>query len=129
MGVNLSGSPFVGTLSLTNAAPGPAVFALFTSMGGAAYTLQANERLQITNITVGSNDTTQRLITVDTGGATPTKLVSGYTGGTSNPFPLLESMQIGACRGVFGTPPRATAAAVTSGKTIEIIIKGFITKT
>jgi hypothetical protein len=126
MALVISGTPFVGYLSLTNGAIGPTAFTLFTVMGKAAYTLQSTERLYITNITISSNDTTQALVTVDTGGSTPTKLASTYLS-TSQP-PAVENIPLGACKTIFGTVPRGTASAVTSTKTVEFVIKGLISQ-
>lgn len=126
--ISSNGTPFVGYVSLTNAAPGPVTFALVTVMGQANYTLQANERVNITNITVSSSDGTGTpLITVDTGGGTPTKFVSAYVNTTQQ----LQPVQIspGMAHGIFGVVPRATANAVTAAKTVEIVIKGFISRT
>jgi hypothetical protein len=120
-----AGTPFIGYCQLTNGAPGPTNFTLFSVMGQAAYTLQATERLVITNITVSSNDT-QALTTVDTGGTTPTPLMKTYLGSTQPP--AVETIPPGCCHTIFGVVPRATASAVTGANTVQIIIKGFLTK-
>jgi hypothetical protein len=122
-----TGTPFVGYASLTNAAPGPTSFTLYTVMGQAAYTLGAQERCYITNITISSSDTAAALIVVDTGGTTPTKLLSAYVS-VSQPIQP-EIIEPGFCRGIFGVAPRATASAVTSGKTVELVLKGYLGRT
>lgn len=121
-----SGTPFVGYASLTPGAPGPVAITLFTVMGATAYALQSTERCYITNVTISSGDTATNLITIDSGGTTPTKFVSAYVSQTK----VLSPLQIppGVCRGIAGVVPRATAAAV-SGATVEIIVKGFISRT
>jgi len=120
-----SGTPFVGYVSLTNGAIGPTNFAIFTVIGAAAYTLQSTERLVITNITVSSSDTIA-LLTVDSGGTTPTKFYSGYVQGSVSPHSV--NIPPGVLHGIFGTLPRAIASAVSATKTIECIINGFITR-
>ncbi len=125
---NLNGTPVIGYVSLTNGAPGPTAFALFTVMGQAAYTLQATERIYITNITVSSSDGTTSLVTVRSdSGANPTKFVSAYVSSTKP----LQPVQIpaGICRGIFGTVPVALAATVTAATTVEIVLKGYISRT
>jgi len=121
------GTPFVGYLSLVNGAIGPTNIPIFTVMGQAAYTMQANERLYITNITVSSNDTTQALITVDSGGTTPTKLLSSYLS-TTQP-PAVVNMPPGTMRGIAGTLLRGTAGAITATKSVEIVVTGYISRT
>ena len=120
-----TGTPVVGYASLTNGAPGPTSFALQVTMGGAsAYTLAATERLYITNITISTNDAAAPLVTIDTGGTTPTKLTRVYASPTSPPSP--EAIPPGVCRGLFGVAPRASAPAVTLGKTVEVVIAGYV---
>lgn len=127
MGIRLTGTPFVGYISLTSAAPGPVNIAIFNPMGGAAYTLSAAEMLVVTNITVSSNDTAAALVTVDTAGTTPTKLLSSYLSSTLPPVSV--QAPTGCVHGIFGVPLRATATAVTAGKTVEIVVYGLISRT
>jgi hypothetical protein len=130
--ITQTGTPVVGYASLTSAAA--VQFALTTVMGQAAYTLQATERVYITNITISSGDTggTAQLITLDTGpvtagtNPTPTKLVSAYVNSAKPMQPI--QIPVGCCRGVFGIVPRVAAAAVTAG-TVEVVIFGFVSKT
>lgn len=125
----LNGTPVVGYLSLTNGAPGPTAIA-FTFADGTnrSYTFVSQERLYITNITISSNDGTQALITVDSGGATtPTKLASQYLSATQPPG--VVQFAPGTCRCEFGVAPRGTASAVTAAKTVEIVVNGYIART
>lgn len=125
----MTGTPFLGYVSLTHAAPGPVAIALFTVMGQAAYTLQAAERCYITNISLSSNDSAgTEIVTVDTGGATPTKLANLYI--PTNQYPATFSYPPGSMNGVLGVAPRAGApAGITLGKTIEIVLIGYISRT
>jgi hypothetical protein len=126
--LNLSGTPVIGYLSLVTATPGPVAFALFTVMGAAAYTLQAKERVYITAITLSSNDSANTgIVTVDSGGTTPTKFASMYI--PSANLPGTASLPPGTARGIYGVVPRAGIASVTALKTIEIIISGYISST
>lgn len=133
MAITTVGTPFVAYAQLTNGAPGPVAFTLYTVMGSASYALASNERVYITNITLSSNDTAVALVTLDTGDTggtgdtTPTKLVSAYLSASQYLQP--EQIPPGCCRGVFGVAPRIAATAVTSGKTVEAILKGYIAKT
>lgn len=124
---SFSGTPVVVYASLTNAAPGPVSMTLFRTMGANSVAINADERLYITNITMSSNDTTQALVTVDTGGLVPTKLASSYLS-TTQP-PAVVNNPPGTVRGILGTLPRAAASAVTAGKTVEIVITGYLSKT
>lgn len=127
MFVKLSGQPFVGLLSLTNGAPGPANITIKSVAGALTnYTLASDERLVVTNIAVSSNDTAQPLITIDDGAGTPRVLAKYYTGSA---LPAaLEAIAPGNCQGFAGTLLRGTANAVTAAKTVEIVIRGYITK-
>jgi hypothetical protein len=124
------GTPFFGYVSLTNAAPGPVNIAIFIEPGAAALgSLPTNTngqpaRLYITNVALSSNDTAQALITVDTGGTTPTKIQSEYL--SSSQPPGIESIPEGVCRCIPGVFPRASASAVTSGKTVEVTLAGYL---
>jgi hypothetical protein len=124
-----SGTPFQGYVSLTNGAPGPVTFALFSPQGIAAMggSFAAPMRLYVTSIVISSNDGTQALITVDSGGTTPTKLCSQYQSASQPPG--VVHFDPGICRGIPGVVPRATASAVTSGKTVEVCIAGYISNT
>ena len=117
------GTPFTGYVSLSSATTS-AQFSLFVNMGQTAYTLQPGDRLYIDQIQISTNDTTQRLVTVDTLGPTPTKLVSAYVVSTQPPF--TESTAPGIGRSCVGIVPRAFAPAVTAGKTVECVIVGHI---
>jgi hypothetical protein len=124
-----AGTPVVGYVSLSNGAVGPTAFTLFTVMGQASYTLQSKERIYVTNITVSSSDTNAAppLITIDSGGTTPTKWVNAYVSAAKP----LQPIQIppGVLKGIFNVVPRATAASVTATTTVEIVIKGYISTT
>jgi hypothetical protein len=126
--LNLSGTPFIGYLSLITATPGPMAFALFTVMGASAYTLKATERCYLTAITLSSNDSANTgIVTVDSGGTTPTKFASLYI--PSSNLPGTMAIPPGTARGIFGTLPRAGITSVTALKTIEIVISGYISTT
>jgi hypothetical protein len=127
MGQKLDGNPFTGYVSLTNAAPGPVNIPIFTVMGVAAYTIQPSDKLYILFISVSSNDTAQALVTVDTAGTTPTKLLSQYLSSTQPPG--IMQAPWGSIQGIAGTLLRATASAVTSGKTVEVLVYGTVGKT
>lgn len=124
--VKYSGQPFVGLVSLTNASPGPTAFTITSVAGGGTYTLAANERLVITNVTVTSNDTAAPLITVDDGAGGRT--IGKYYTGSTLPA-VTESVPPGNLQCKAGVNPRATAGSVTSGKTVEIVLRGYITQT
>jgi hypothetical protein len=122
-----TGTPFVGYSQLTNGAPGPKVFQIFLEMGQAAVAMPAGFRPYIVNITLSSNDTTAALVTLDTGGATPTKLVSAYMSATQQLQP--EEVDLGIVRGIFGTAPRLGASAVSVAATVECVIIGYLGST
>lgn len=124
--VKASGQPFVALVSLTNGAPGPTAFTLTTVAHGTTYTLAANERMVITNVTITSNDTAQPLITLDDG--TGGRTIGKYYTGSALPS-VTESIPPGTLQGFAATLPRATATAVTSAKTVEIILRGYVTQT
>lgn len=124
--ISSTGTPFLGYISLATA--GALNIPIWTVMGSAAtYTLKANERLVVTNLQVSSNDTVAALVTIDTGGGTPTKLLSAYLSTTQ--FLQPEEIPAGICHGIFGTPLRANISAVTGGKTVEIVLVGFVSAT
>jgi hypothetical protein len=127
MALIMSGRPFWGYVQLTNGAPGPVNIPIFTVRGVAAYTIQANDLLYITSIALSSNDTTQALVTVDSGGTTPTKFASQYLSATQPPG--VVQFAWGTAPGIFGTLLRATASAITAAKTVEVLIQGAISKT
>lgn len=122
-----SGTPFIGYVSLTSVAPGPVSFALFLTMGQAAVAMPANMRPYIVNMTLSSNDAVASLVTLDTGGGTPTKLSRAYVNVTQTLQP--EGVDFGLCRGVLGVMPRATANAVSPGSTVECVIHGYLSAT
>lgn len=121
--VKLSGQPFVGYVSLTNGAPGPTAVTITTVPGGGAYTLQSTERLIVTNLTITTNDAATPLITLDDGATTPRTLAKIYAS-TSQP-----ATTAGGFHGQAGKPLRASASAVTAGKTIEVIVRGYVSVT
>lgn len=123
---SLSGTPFIGYLSLSAAAT-PTNVPVFVPMGSAAYTLKATEKLMVTNITLSSNDSTGGLFTLDTAGGTPTKFVSAYLSSTQ--FLQPEQIPPGVCVGILGTLLRAQVSAITATKTVEVVIKGTIVST
>ena len=124
---NNVGKPFVGYVSLTNAAPGPVAFTLNTVRGGGVYALKATEFVIITNITLSSNDTANPLVTVDDGSPTFQPLQKGYVGSALPP--VLLTYPPGMLPGYRGVNPRASAPAITAAKTIECTIVGFIATT
>jgi hypothetical protein len=128
------GTPFVGYVSLTPGSPGPTAFTLFVVMGQAAYTLLATERCYITNITVSSNDTSAApvpIITVDSGGTTPTFFAHAYVNNARQLQPI--AIPPGVARGISGVVPRAgstiSGASSVGNGTVEVIVKGYISKT
>jgi hypothetical protein len=127
------GTPFFGYVSLTNAAPGPVNIAIFIEPGAAALgSLPTNSngqsaRLYITNVALSSNDSAQPLVTIDTGGTTPTKIASAYAANTMPPAEEVIPPGVGRC--IPGVVPRATASAVTSGKSVEVTLSGYLSFT
>ena len=122
-----SGQPFIGAVSLTTGSPGPVNIPIITVPGGAPYTLAPTERLVITNISVSSNDTAQPLVTLDDGATVPRLLAKYYTGAA---LPAAnEAIPAGVCQGFLSKPLRATATAVTAAKTVEILVRGYVTQT
>lgn len=134
MGVALTGTPVIGYVSLNSGSLGPNPFALFQVMGQAAYTLAATEKVYITAITLSTNDSAAGLVTIDAGPvqagppliSAVTKIASIYP--PTNQQTSAVSIPPGYCRGIFGVSPRATAAAITAAKTVEITIYGYIAK-
>jgi len=128
--VKNSGTPTTAYLSLTNATPGPAPFALKQISGGATYTLQPNEVFIIELITISSNDPVQALVTVDDGptaaGFVTRRLASQYVSATlPTTFPNFQPGFVSR----RGAPPRGTAGTVSAGKTIELVATGYTTFT
>jgi hypothetical protein len=123
MSLIASGTPVLGYVSLTNAAPGPVAFAL--TLNGAPHVLTPQERLYITNI-AASNDGTAALVTVDDGPLNACKLMSVYLGTLLPPAAI--TIEPGVGRLQFGQIPRATASAVTGG-TVECILYGYLART
>ncbi len=121
------GTPFLGYVSLTNGAPGPVAFSIFVEPGGAALTLAAPQRLYVTNVAISSNDSAQPKVVIDTGGSTPTTISSFYASNTAPP--AVEVIPPGVGRCIPGVVPRASASAVTLGKTVEVTLAGFISNT
>jgi hypothetical protein len=121
---NASGTPVIGTATLTNGAIGPTQFTLYTVMGSNPQPLQPNERVVIDQILITSNDPALALVTVDTDSSVPTKLVSAYA---TSSFPAYsENFAPGTCRGAIGLVPRISASAVSAGKQISAAINGHI---
>jgi predicted ribosome-associated RNA-binding protein Tma20 len=121
-----TGTPFVGNLSFA-AAGGPTAIPIYVVAGSAtAYTLQAGEFICLTNITITTNDATPQLVTVDDGAATAKIFAKGYVSTTQV---ISENIPPGIC---FVQKPgqnaRATVAALTAAKTVEVVIKGYIVK-
>lgn len=124
----LSGTPFQGYAQLTNGSPGPKSFNIVTTIGTAGSTiLAANLRVYIVNITLSSNDATPALVTMDSGGTTPTKFISAYMSAAQQLQP--EEIPPGILRGIFGTMPRIGATAVSGGATVECVIQGYVSNT
>jgi hypothetical protein len=127
-----SGTPIAGYVQLTPGSLGPVAIPIFTLAGGSAYTLQAasggvgGERIYIAAITVSTNDSTQRLVTIDTGGATPTKLANVYV--TSTLPPVAIAFAPGTVRGIAATALRATVSALSASTTIEVTISGYVSR-
>jgi hypothetical protein len=125
--IPIDGTPVLGYISLAPGSLGPTAFSLFTVKGQAAYTLAANERVYITNISISTNDTAVPLITIDTGGPTPTNVLRAYMPASMQA--VQESIAVGAAPCIFGVVPRATASAITAAKTVEITIAGLVSRT
>lgn len=118
------GTPFVGTVSLTNGVPGPTAFSLIVARNqNTPYTLNPNERISITNIVISSNDTANPLVSITDAAATPTTLFKAYT---ASAIPTTASYIPGVLLGALATIPKASAPAVTTAKTVEIVINGVI---
>ena len=125
---NQSGTPFVGYISLTSAAPGPLPIPMYVIAGsGTPYSLQAGEKVVLEAFSISSNDTTPDLVTITDGAATPKKFVSVYNG-VSQP-PAGATLPIGLALGKLATALVATSTAITATKTVEITIYGVITTT
>lgn len=127
---NVSGTPITGVCSLTNGAPGPTNFTLQQVSNGSTYTLGAKEVVVITSISISSNDTAQPTITIDDGitGApfTARVLAKVYTGASLPAATMAFPPGMCVCR--RAVLPRATASAVTTAKTVEIVIVGYVTQ-
>jgi hypothetical protein len=128
------GTPALAYASLTPGAPGPTTFTLFTVMGAASVALQANERFYITNITINSNDTSAApvpIITVDSGGTTPTFFAHAYVNNIRQLQPI--AIPPGVARSILGIMPRAgstiSGSASVGNGTVEIVLKGYVSKT
>jgi hypothetical protein len=120
------GTPFVAYISLTNGAPNGVVPVFVARNGAAAYVLKATERLCITNFTISSNDTAVDLVTIsDNAPGTPTVLYSGYAAASFPPTVVTIANDI--LRGWPGVNLKAASSAITSTKTVEVIIYGAIT--
>jgi hypothetical protein len=140
MALITAGTPFVGSVALSNAAPGPANFSLVVDQGsGVAYTLAAAgagapsaERVFVTNVLISSSDTATAQITLDSGSvgsggdATPTVWLVAQVSISQPLQPVM--IPRGVLRGVPGVVPRLTASAVTAGKTVTAIIIGYIAR-
>ncbi len=119
-----NGTPFIGYAQLTNGAPGPTTFSLFVTMGQVAAAMPVGMKPYIVNITLSSNDATPALVTLDSGGTTPTKFVSAYMSVSQALQP--EEIPPGICRGRPGFMPRVTATAVSGVSTVECVIQGYL---
>lgn len=122
-----SGQPFVGNLSLNTGAPGPLAIPIYTVPGGPAYTLDPAERIVITNISVSSNDTASPLVTLDDG-SPAVRVVAKYYAGSTLPASN-EAIVPGVLQGYKATNFRATSTAITAAKTVEVVIRGYVTRT
>ena len=125
MTIHINGTPFVGSCSLTNGAPGPTNFSLFIAENQTTTTVPAGMRLVISSILISTNDTANPLVTIDDNGAGPRVLGKYYAASGASPTPDYTGYAGVVCK--TATLPRASAAAVTAGKTVEITIRGFLT--
>jgi hypothetical protein len=131
----VNGSPAGGYLSLVNGAIGPTAIPLqnlaFVGTSNTV-TLQAAsgniaaERFYVTGITISSDDPAMALVTIDSGGSSPTKLASVYVSSTLPPVSLVFSPGIVRCAPAAN--PRATASAVATTKSIECRATGYISR-
>jgi hypothetical protein len=125
MALTTTGTPFVGYISLTNAAPGPVAIALKVADKTVA-SLAPGQRIYITSIALSTNDTAQPKVTIDDGPASANVVASAYP---SPNFLISLAASPGTVRCAPGQIPRAKAAAVTSAKTVECVISGYIGST
>ena len=124
----LNGTPFTGYLSLNTGVPGPLAFAIFPVPGGAAYALGAGERIYITSVTISTNDPALDLVTIDDGFiSSPTNIARAYVTITTPAY--VDNFPPGIVRTAQGKTPRAGSSAITAAKTVECIIRGYISRT
>jgi hypothetical protein len=122
--IHLNGTPFTGYLSLTNGATGPTAIAIFVGENSLAYTMQPKDRLILSSLLISSNDAAAPLVTIDDG---PTARVLGkyYVAAAAPPTADYAGYAGIVCK--TGVAPRASAPAVSTTKTVEIVIRGFLT--
>lgn len=119
------GTPFVGYVSLTNGTPAANIPIFVARNTSTPYTLKATERIVVTNFTISSNDTAVDLVTITDNATTATTLYSGYAAASFPP--TIVSIASDILRGWPGTNLRASSSAVTTGKTVEVIVYGVVT--
>lgn len=120
------GTPFVGSVSLTNGTLSASIPIKVTrGTGSTNYTLGAKERLMITSIVIGTNDSVSPLVTITDGAPTPTTLHRSYAAAVGAPV-TVATYAPGLVFGYSGVNLTASASAITAGKTVEITICGSI---
>ena len=126
MSLKQSGMPFTGYLSLTNAAPAGNIPIYLPTQGAASpVTLLTPDRIVLCTVQVSSTDTALDLVQItDNFTASPKVLLSIYATAT---LPAgMACFVPGIVAGAFGLPLKASTASITSGKTIEVNISGYI---
>ncbi len=118
------GTPFVGYVSLTNAAPSAAIPIYVIAGSGTAYVLKASERIVLASLQVSSNDSATDLVQVTDQATTPKILASVYVTAAQPPSNL--TYVLGTVLGAFGLNLKANSTAITSTKTVEVSISGII---
>jgi len=125
-----SGTPVNGYASLTNGQPGPVPLVFQRITDGQPYVFAPNELVYIVSYVISSNDVTSPLVTLDdgiTGGAYITRKMASVYGSHLNPVAVPSPT--GVLTGRRGVAPRASASAITAGKTVEVVIVGYVSRT
>ena len=128
MSLKQAGTPFTGYVSLTSVVPSTLIPIYLATQGSAStVTLLSTDRLVLCTVQVSSNDTALDLVQItDNFTASPKILLSIYVTAT---LPAgMASFVPGIVAGSFGTNFKATTATITSGKTIEVNISGYIVR-
>lgn len=90
------------------------------------YTAQATEWVDVYSITIVSNETTSRVITVSDGTTSLTYLIGGTVGGSNPPVIDQGSIPVRFKKGAVLT---ATASSLTVSTTVVVNIRALVSKT